>query len=245
MGDATASGAAPALAVIQARMSSTRLPGKVLADVAGQPLLDLLLDRLARSRTLDHVVVATSTEPSDDPIAAFCEERGVVVHRGSLDDVLERFVGAIGDFPGIVVRITADCPLIDPTIVDAVVEALVASPASVYSSNVEPRTFPDGLDVEAIRASAMRELDETVTDPGLREHVTLQLRRDPSRWPRTSVVHQPDLGSLRWTVDTASDLDFVRAVVDRLGPRRYAAGLDEILESVRRGPSLSDGGLRG
>ena len=118
-------------------------------------------------------------------------------------------------------------------------------PGAAYSSNIEPRTFPDGLDVEAVRAATLREIDAELEAPDLREHVTLAIRRDPLRWPRASVTHEPDLGLLRWTIDTASDLDFVRAVVKRLGPRRYAAGLDEILEAVRRAPSLSDGGLRG
>lgn len=235
----------PCLAVVQARMSSTRLPGKVLADVGGEPLLGLLLQRLRRSESLDDVVIATSVESSDAPLEHFGHEHGVHVHRGPLEDVLGRFVEAIGAFDGIVVRITADCPLIDPRIVDAVVAALRDAPAAAYASNVEPRTFPDGLDVEAVRSQTLRDIASEVSLPDLREHVTLHLRRHPDRWKQTSVVHQPDLGALRWTVDTAADLAFVRAVVERLGADRYAAGLDDVLSAIRRDPPLSAEGLRG
>lgn len=234
-----------ALAVVQARMTSTRLPGKVLADVEGEPLLSLLLARLERATTLERVLVATSDDPSDDPIADFCAGRGVAVYRGSLTDVLGRFVGATESHAGIVVRITADCPLIDPAIVDDVVAALQASPASAYSSNIEPRTFPDGLDAEATRTGVLREIDRESDAPELREHVTLAIRNHADRWPRVAVTHQPDLGLLRWTVDTAADLEFVRALVGRLGSRRYDAGLDEVLAAIRQRPSLAEGGLRG
>lgn len=233
-----------ALAILQARVSSTRLPGKVLADVAaGEPLLALELTRLQRSQRLAGVVVATSDRAGDDPVAELAAGLGVRVHRGSLEDVLGRFAGAAAGHEGIVVRLTGDCPLIDPAVVDAVVERLAATPAAVYASNVEPRrTFPHGLDVEALRAATLRELDREVTDPVLREHVTLAARREPRRYPAVSVESGEDLSLLRWTVDEPSDLDFVRAVVDRLGADRHTAGWREVLAVARREPALANFG---
>lgn len=231
-------------AVVQARTTSTRLPGKVLADVGGEPLLSLLLQRLARAACVDEIVVATSCDASDDAIERLCREHGTRVHRGPLEDVLARYVGAIEGFNGTVVRITADCPLIDPAIVDAVVQLLHEQPGTTYASNIEPRSFPDGLDVEAFPADVLREAERDAVAPETREHVTLGLSVGEGSIS-AAVVHDPPLGHLRWTVDDAADLEFVRAVVHRLGASRYGAGLDEILEAVRRHPSLAEQGLRG
>lgn len=221
-------------------MSSTRLPGKVLADVVGEPLLALLLRRLGRAQSVEETVVATSTDASDDPLVALCEDLGVRVHRGSLDDVLGRIAAAAAGHDGAVVRITADCPLIDADIVDEVVALLSATPAAQYASNIEPRTYPDGLDVEALDAAVLAELDREVTHRDEREHVTLAIRRDPHRYGAAALVCELGLGELRWTVDTPSDLEFVRAVVGRLGERRHVAGLAEILATVREAPSLAN-----
>jgi spore coat polysaccharide biosynthesis protein SpsF len=228
-----------ALAVVQARMSSTRLPGKVLADVGGEPMLALLLRRLRPARSLGAIVLATSVESHDDEIAALGLALGVAVSRGPLEDVLARFTAAIGEHEGPVVRVTGDCPLIDPALVDAVVERFVGSPGCVYASNIEPRTFPDGLDVEAIDAAMLRRLDAQSLAAEQREHVTAGLR---GHSPRATLVNPVDLGDLRWTVDRAEDLEFVRALVGRLGERRHRAGMREILRAVRREPSLADDG---
>jgi spore coat polysaccharide biosynthesis protein SpsF (cytidylyltransferase family) len=225
---------AGALAIVQARMTSTRLPGKVLADIDGEPMLALLLRRLCQARRVGAIVVATSHDPADTPIAALALQLGVGVHRGSLEDVLGRMTGAAAGHDGPVVRITADCPLTDPRTVDAVVDLLESHPAAAYASNVEPRTFPDGLDVEALPASVLRELDAIVTDPQDREHATLHLRNRPERWPPVSLpCGVPGIADLRWTVDTQEDLDFVRAIVRRLGDARHSAGLREILTAAR------------
>jgi spore coat polysaccharide biosynthesis protein SpsF len=226
------------LAIVQARMSSTRLPGKVLADVEGEPLLALQLRRLERASRIGRIVVATSDDRSDDAVAELARAVGVGVHRGPLDDVLTRFVGAARGHRGPIVRLTGDCPLTDPELVDAVLEQLAATPGALYASNVEPRTFPDGLDVEALSPDALALADRLATRASDREHVTtiLRGRRDV---PSVSLTCADALGHLRWTVDDAQDLAFVRAVVARLGPRRHVAAAREILDAVRTPPSLS------
>lgn len=235
-----------ALVVVQARMSSTRLPGKVLADVGGEPMLALLLRRLAGARRVSATRVATSVQAEDDPVERCATAAGVDVHRGSLEDVLGRVIGATADHAGPVVRITADCPLVDPSVIDAVIERFESTPDCAYASNVDPRTYPDGLDVEVVAREALVTVAAETSDARAREHVTAAVRADPVRWPQAVVTHDPDLGALRWTVDTPEDLAFVRAVVSALGARRHEAGLAEILALVRSDPRLADhpGGVR-
>jgi spore coat polysaccharide biosynthesis protein SpsF (cytidylyltransferase family) len=228
-----------ALAVVQARMSSTRLPGKVLADVEGEPMLALLLKRLSRASRVEHIVVATSTDAADDPIEEKVRGLGFGAHRGPRDDVLARIVGAAAGHSGAVARITGDCPLTDPAVVDEVIELFERTTGCVYASNVEPRTYPDGLDVEVVSADALEELARTATNVDDREHVTAVFRRSPNAYPSTALVRERDLGSLRWTVDTAEDLGFMRRLVGRLGPRRYVASCDEILTAIHAEPSLA------
>jgi spore coat polysaccharide biosynthesis protein SpsF len=231
------------MAIVQARMSSTRLPGKSLADVGGEPLLSLLLRRLQSSRKLDCVVIATSIDPSDDPIEATAGTMGCRVYRGDRDDVLSRFVAAADGHTGPIVRITADCPLLDPTIADEVIDLFLAGPECDYASNIEPRTYPDGLDVEVVSRELLDRIAGSVDDPSDREHVTSAIRRDLEHVRSVSLVQEKDLGDLRWTVDTSHDLVFVRQVVDRLGRRRYEAGMNEILDAINDAPSLA--GYRG
>jgi spore coat polysaccharide biosynthesis protein SpsF len=231
--------AAKGLAIVQARMSSTRLPGKTLADVDGEPMLALLLRRLARARLVERIVVATSTDAVDDPIAGVAREAGAGVSRGAREDVLARLVAAAGEHRGPLVRITADCPLIDPSIVDATVARFLAVPGCAYASNIEPRTFPDGLDVEVVDAGALRELAADSLSGDQREHVTSAMRAQPARFRQATLVAERDLGAVRWTVDEPEDLEFIRAVVRRLGRARYDAGLEQILAAVGRAPSLA------
>jgi spore coat polysaccharide biosynthesis protein SpsF (cytidylyltransferase family) len=226
------------LALVQARMSSTRLPGKSLADVGGEPLVALVVRRLERSRHVGEVVVATSDDEVDDALVAGLAPLGIGVHRGPRDDVLTRLFDAAAGHPGPLVRITADCPFIDPEVVDRVVDLFDATSGCAYAHNIEPRTFPDGLDVEVISADALREVAQSATAARDREHVTPLIRREPGRFPAAALTNGEDLGDVRWTVDYAEDLEFVRAVVRRLADRRHEAGMEEILAAVRREPSL-------
>jgi spore coat polysaccharide biosynthesis protein SpsF (cytidylyltransferase family) len=220
-------------------MGSTRLPGKSLADVEGEPLLALLIRRLQRAREVERIVVATTLDDVDLPIAELASELGCGLYRGSREDVLGRFVGAAGGHPGPLVRITGDCPLIDPAVVDETVRAFVSTTGCDYASNIEPRTFPDGLDVEVFGAQTLAWADEHATGEVDREHVTAVIRRNLEWMTTAAVICEADLGELRWTVDNSDDLEFVRAVVRRLGQDRHSDGLDAILAVVGEPPSLA------
>jgi spore coat polysaccharide biosynthesis protein SpsF (cytidylyltransferase family) len=211
-----------------------------VADLDGEPALALLLRRLCHARSLGRTVVATSTEPADDGIEAVARSAGVGIYRGAYDDVLTRFREAASGHPGPLVRITADCPLIDPGIVDAAIRLFERTPGCDYASNVEPRSYPVGLDVEVMSRGALEWAAGIAHERPDREHVTAVIRRNLSRLSSATLVCEQQLGCLRWTLDTPEDLAFLRAVVSRLGARRDTARLDEILATVRREPSLAD-----
>jgi spore coat polysaccharide biosynthesis protein SpsF (cytidylyltransferase family) len=213
------------VAIIQARMSSSRLPGKVLMPIAGRPAILFMCERVRRARSIDALCVATSVDPSDDPLAACVGEAGIAVHRGSLDDVLDRFSAAArAQEAGLAVRLTGDCPLIDAGLVDDVV-ALVAEGGCDYASNVDPPTYPDGLDVEAMTMAALAAAAAEAKLGSEREHVTLFIRNRPDRFRAGRISSPTDLSALRWTVDYADDLALVRrlaeSVADPLAADRY------------------------
>lgn len=221
-----------AVAIIQARTGSTRLPGKSLAPVLGRPLLDLMLERVERASTLSGIVLATTTLARDDELAAIARRRGTIVFRGSEADVLSRYVGAAAVVDAeLVVRLTADCPLIDPDVIDHVVEiarhTLSCHIALVTNAPRTGRTYPDGMDVEVLAAETLTRLDGLTNDPEDREHVTLRLHRAPFQ---QAVVHlgQP-AGDVRLTVDYPRDFDRVRAIFEDLYPRIPAFGLRDVL----------------
>lgn len=228
------------LAILQARVSSTRLPGKVLADVAGAPLIVRQIERIRLSRMIDGLVVATSEDPSDDPLAATIAALGVAVYRGSLNDVLHRYASVVRDLrPQHVVRLTGDCPLIDPDVIDAVASHHLVCRADVTSNAYEP-TFPDGLDVEVIRADALLKSDTEAKLNFEREHVTPYLY-DPKHHFRVVHYRAPvDLSGLRWTVDEPEDLAFVRSVFDALYARMPRFRMQHVLQLLTERPELSD-----
>jgi spore coat polysaccharide biosynthesis protein SpsF len=200
--------------VIQARTGSRRLPGKVLTDIGGMPSLELQLRRLQGLR-VDALVVATTDQPGDDPVADLATRLGVEVVRGPEDDVLARFVVALEAHPADeVIRLTADCPLTDPTLVEAVLGLRRRTNAD-YASNSIIRTFPDGLDVEVVSATALRAAAGAATDAFEREHVTPFLYRRPHEFRLAALVGEHDYGDVRWTLDTADDLAVLRHLVLR------------------------------
>lgn len=220
-------------------MTSTRLPGKVLADIEGQPMLARQVERLRRSQRLDDLVLATSIDPSDDPLVALASELDLPVVRGSLDDVLTRFVQAIDAHDiNVVVRLTADCPLASPTVVDTVIDAFNPSRLDYVSNTLQP-TYPDGVDVEVVTAGALRWVAANSHDPHEHEHVTLGVYRRPDRFRVANVGGDVDLSDLRWTVDNADDLAFVRTVYQELLPANPEFDLDDVLDLLRRRPELS------
>ncbi len=228
------------LAVLQARMSSSRFPGKVLKPLLGEPMLFRQIERIRRCASIDGLVVATSTDASDQPLVDACDAHGINVARGSLNDVLDRFLTAARPFaPEAVVRLTGDCPLADPQVIDAVVAKLRGG-AFDYASNVEPATYPDGLDVEIVRMSALERAHAEARLPSEREHVTPFVRNHPELFPRTNLENPVDLSHLRWTVDEPADLAFVAAIYRALYPHNPAFGTAEILELLDRNPDLAD-----
>ena len=220
-------------------MTSSRLPGKALEPIEGEPMIGRQIERLRRAKSLDGLVVATSVDPSDDSLVEYVESLDVPVVRGSLDDVLGRFVAVLDEFdPEVVVRLTADCPLASPAVVDRVVGAFLAADADYVSNTLEP-TYPDGVDVEVVRADALRWVAANSTDPHEHEHVTLGVYRRPERFQCLNVAGDVDLSDLRWTVDNADDLAFVRSVYAGLISVNPTFDLPDVLDFLSEHPELS------
>lgn len=227
------------VAVIQARMGSTRLPGKVLADIEGRTMLQRVIDRVRVSATVDDVVVATSTLPADDRLADAARGMGARVTRGSEQDVLDRYRFAAEESDAsIVVRITADCPLIDPHVVDLVVRRFMEEPAPDLCSNVVRRTYPRGLDTEVLSADTLRRLAATARDAHHREHVTAYLYDHAGSMRLRSVEDAFDASEHRWVVDEPADLELVRQIYRRLASSSSWTWRD-VLDLLAREPSLS------
>ncbi|UUX51432.1 glycosyltransferase family protein [Nisaea acidiphila] len=219
------------VAIIQARMTSTRLPGKVLREVLGTPLLGYQIERVRRCRTVDEIVLATTTNATDDPVADFAARNGLRLWRGSEDDVLSRYAGA-AEMAGadIVVRLTADCPLLDPELVDIVVSTLLESdPPLDYVSNAGTGTLPDGLDAEVMRAAALMAAYLEATECQEREHVTPFIYNHPERFACRRLRQDPPIEGQRWTVDQPEDFELVRRIIEALYPRNPEFGYRDVL----------------
>ncbi len=220
-------------------MTSTRFPGKVMQPLLGTPMIGRQIERLQRVQGIDSLVVATSTDPSDDVLADYVTSLGLPVVRGPLDDVLARFVLAIETYsPTTVVRLTADCPLTSPVVIDEVISAFHEQGAD-YCSNTLTPTYPDGLDVEVTTPQALLEVADQSADPAEHEHVTLGIYRRPDRFQVVNVAGPIDLSTLRWTVDTPEDFAFVEAVYGALYAVDPAFDLNDVLSLLEREPRLS------
>jgi spore coat polysaccharide biosynthesis protein SpsF len=228
------------LAILQARVTSTRLPNKVLAPILGQPMLARQIERLRRATTLDNLVVATSDDASDDPLVAMCEDIGVPFYRGSLNDVLARFKGACEAFGSAnhIVRLTGDCPLADPAVIDAVVRHHLASDAD-YTSNALQPTWPDGLDVEVLRMETLNRIFDEAHLPSEREHVTSYIYKNPEFFYIEQFKSERDLSHFRWTVDESADLVFVSEVYAALYPKNPAFDMTDVLTLIEQCPGLA------
>jgi spore coat polysaccharide biosynthesis protein SpsF len=229
------------VAIVQARMTSTRLPGKVLRDLMGTPMLSRQLARIRRARRIDAIVLATTTNATDDPVADLGRRESVFVHRGSEDDVLARYVGAAREAKAeVIVRVTADCPLIDGVVLDTVVAALEAEPLDYASNVLGRRTYPRGLDVEAFHADVLERVNRLATSRPAREHVTWFIHAErPELFLSKNVPGPRDDSDLRWTVDTPEDFELVETLYQRLDLARREVPHDEIVAFVRAHPELA------
>ena len=226
------------VAIIQARMGSTRLPGKVMAPIQGRPMLRRVIERTRAAATLDEVIVATTTQPADDAIVDFCAQLAVGCFRGSEEDVLDRYYrAACRHNADVVVRITSDCPLIDPSIVDKIVRAFFSADFD-YVSNTLIRTYPRGLDTEVMTFTALEQAYRMSSKSYQRSHVTPYIYENPKQFRILSVTADENYGDFRWTIDTPEDLSFVRAVYDRLGAEN--AFLGQILKLMKSEPQLAE-----
>lgn len=228
------------VAILQARVSSSRLPGKVLRPLLGKPMLQHQIERILQSKLIDKLVIATSEQPEDTPLESLAYHIGIDCFRGSLEDVLERFYrAAVVHSPTHVVRLTGDCPLIDPNVVDKVIRHHLLSKAD-YTSNGSPPTYPDGLDVEVMKFAILEQAFEEAVIPSEREHVTPYTRKFPNKYHLENVTHTEDLSSLRWTVDEFEDFKFVEEIYNRLYNRKPQFLMGDILSILSDEPELGN-----
>lgn len=224
------------VAIVQARMSSSRLPGKVLLPLAGRPVLAHVVGRISACVKVDQVVVATSTDPSDEPIIRWCRAENVSCHQGSLTDVLDRFLSAARhEGADAVVRITADCPAIDPTVVDAVIAGFWEGGYDYFGLG---GGFPDGLDCEILSMDCLTRVAAQATRPSDREHVTPFVKRNPGQFKSGELRLFEGLAHHRWTLDQEEDLAFLTAVFDRLQRDDCLFSASEILKLLDAEPDL-------
>lgn len=232
------------LIILQARMSSSRLPGKVLKEILGKPMLEHQLQRLSHISTPHQLIVATSDNTSDNAIEALCRQLNVGCYRGDLDDVLTRYYHAaqsVNQDKKIkhIVRITGDCPLIDANIIDEVITHYINQQVD-YCSNCAPPTLPDGLDVEIFSFTALKQAFEQAIQPSEREHVTPFIRNNPQLFSTANYRYQTDLSHLRWTVDEPEDFDFVTQVYHNLYNKKMYFTMNDILLLLSKQPSLKN-----
>jgi len=227
------------LAILQARVSSTRLPGKVLKPIPGMPMLLRQIERVKQAKLIEQLLVATSDDKSDDPIEQLCRENDIACFRGSLDDVLDRFYQAAKPYqPDHIVRLTGDCPLIDPQLIDEVVVFCLSGDYDYVSNAFEP-TYPDGLDVEVFRFPCLQQAWEEAELPSEREHVTLFINQQPERYKIGSFKNDIlDLSYLRWTVDEPADFELIKEIYEALYPYNPVFTTKEILNFLDQNPNL-------
>ena len=222
----------------QARMTSTRLPGKVLKEVLGKPLLEYQLERLQRVKLADEIVVATTENATDDPIIELCDRLSISTFRGSEDDVLARYYhAATRHHADVIVRVTSDCPLIDPEIIDHVIDHYLQNqPECDYVSNCLQRTYPRGMDTEVFSFAALEQAFLEATEQPDREHVTAFVQFRPERFHLKDVIGSGSSSQHRWTVDTVEDFELIRRMLEGLYTQKPLFTLDDALQLIERHP---------
>ncbi len=227
------------IVIIQARMGASRFPGKMLKPLAGRAVIEWVFDRARVIAGIDQVVVATTTAQQDDPLVAFCQSRSIPIQRGSENDVLDRYYQVARPLQAdAIIRITGDCPLLDPRESAKVLEAFQRMPACDYASNNTPATFPDGLDTEVVSFRALEWMWTHAREQPYREHVTYYIRSHLDKFRVVEVAHTPSLAHLRWTLDEAADYRLLSALTEELGRRQQYGYLEEVLALLRERPEL-------
>ncbi|WP_066687876.1 glycosyltransferase family protein [Caulobacter sp. CCH9-E1] len=221
------------LAVLQARMGSTRLPGKSMATLRGEPMIIRQLERLRGARCLSKIIVATSADTVDDALAGFLVSRGYTVHRGAGADILARIARCADTISSVshVVRLKGDAPFVDPGVIDEAIRLALASGAD-YTSNRVQRTYPAGLEVEVIKAGALQAAAAEERDPMARISPTAAIRNQPGRWSQAHLTAPRDWSRLDWRVKTAADLAFARSVYDALHPVDPGFRMNDVLDLI-------------
>jgi spore coat polysaccharide biosynthesis protein SpsF len=228
--------------IVQARMTSTRLPGKVLKEVLGKSLLEYQIERLRQSRRADNIVIATTTNSTDEPIVQFCRRADVDLFRGSEEDVLARYRGAAAVYnASVIVRVTSDCPLIDPEIIDRAINRFTSLYNNVdYVSNTLLRTYPRGLDVEVFSRDILEEAFTKAADRAEREHVTPYIYYRPEKFRLANLAQDTDMSWHRWTVDTQEDFELIRMMLESLYPVNPRFRLADCMALIDRHPEWSE-----
>lgn len=230
------------LAIIQARMGSTRLPGKILKEVNGKPLLAYQIERVRQSKCIDEIVIATTVEQKDDQIVAFCKHYNVEYYRGSENDVLTRYYETAQKFGGdIIVRLTSDCPIIDPVVIDETIRYYIDHASDFdYVSNTIERTYPRGLDTEVFSEGALEKAYNNATLERDREHVTAYMYSNPEKFRIGSISNSLNLGCYRWTVDTVEDYELVKQILMSIYPLNRAFSWKDVLSLLAEHPEWND-----
>lgn len=226
------------VAIIQARMGSTRLKNKTLVDIAGKPLLGHIIDRVKASRAIHEIIIATTTDSQDGVILRLATEHGIKKYAGSQEDVLDRFYHAAKQLAAdVIVRITSDDPFKDPEVIDKIVRHFISHPDLDYASNTIEPTYPEGLDVEVFSFEALKQAWKEAELPSEREHVTPYIWKNPKKFKIANIKYKNDLSNLRWTLDYEEDLRFTREIYKRLYHGQIFF-MDDILTLLQKEPSL-------
>lgn len=229
-------------AIIQARLGSTRLPGKIFKGISGKPMLWHIVNRLFHSNLIDAIIVATTNLPEDDKVQEFCEMNNILFYRGSSEDVLSRYYEAAAKFKAdLIIRITSDCPVIDPLIIDNMLEYFFEENQSIeldYLSNVHPRTFPRGLDTEIFSFNSLTIAHNEATQQYEREHVTPYIYNHPEKFRIKNFVNEKDYSFHRWTVDTQKDFLLIDEIYKTLYTKKKLFLFKDILNLFEKRPDL-------
>lgn len=230
------------VAIIQARMGSTRFPGKILKRVQGKTLLEIQLERLKHSTLIQQIVIATTTQEQDNLVVDLCKQLDIDFYRGSEEDVLSRYYEAAVAFKAnVIVRLTSDCPLIDPIIVDEVISSYLSKIDSIdYVSNTLERTYPRGLDTEVFSFKALEKTYKEAVLQSDREHVTAYIYSNPNMFRIDQVKGRDDYGNFRWTVDTPEDFELIHRILKELYGDKKPFYMQDIIELLTRYPDWND-----